>query len=160
VAVTGDEGRPAISSVHRPLSVPMPSELLSIGERGPEYYMHPVRSRGGGDENRSKLHRKLQGLRNSIEGELHTRASFAVSCPILVMVGCGLGMLFKTGNYLSAFALSVVPALLTICLMITGQHVSEDALASNMSLGLGLIWAGNVIVVGIALALLDFLRRQ
>jgi len=29
-----------------------------------------------------------------------------------------------------------------------------------MALGLGLIWAGNVIVFAIALALLDFLRRQ
>jgi hypothetical protein len=158
VAVTGDEGRPAISSVHRPLSVPMTSELVAIGERGPEFYMHAGRSRG--DENRSKLHRKLQGLRNGIEAEIHTRASFAVSCLILVMVGCGLGMMFKTGNYLSAFALSVIPALLTICLMVTGQHVSEDAASSSMSLGLGLIWAGNVIVFGIALALLDFLRRQ
>ena len=163
VAVTGDEGRPAISSVHRPLSVPMGEDLLAIGERGPDYYTHTRGQRGaggGGDENRSKLHRKLQGLKNGIEAEIHTRASFAVSCLILVMVGCGLGMMFKTGNYLSAFALSVIPALLTICLMVTGQHVSEDAASSNMSLGLGLIWAGNVLVLGIALALLDFLRRQ
>jgi lipopolysaccharide export LptBFGC system permease protein LptF len=120
--------------------------------------MHRTATRG--DENRSRLYRKLTFLRNSIESEIHSRASFAVSCLILVMVGCGLGMMFKTGNYLSAFALSVIPALLTICLMITGQHVSENSVANSLSLGLGLIWAGNVIVFAIALALLDYLRRQ
>jgi len=52
--------------------------------------MHPVRATRGeekrgahSDENRNKLHRKLQGLRNGIEAEIHTRASFAVSCLIL-----------------------------------------------------------------------------
>jgi lipopolysaccharide export LptBFGC system permease protein LptF len=159
VSVTGDEGRPAISSVHRPLSVPMTADLLALEARGPEFYMHRTQVRGG-DENRSKLYRKMLGLRNGIESEIHSRASFAVSCLILVMVGCALGMMFKTGNYLSAFALSVIPALLTICLMITGQHVSENSVANSLSLGLGLIWAGNVIVFGIGLGLLDYLRRQ
>ncbi len=158
VAVTGDEGRPAISSVHRPISVPMSSDLLAINARGPEFYMHRTQVRG--DENRGKLYRKLLSLRNNIEAEIHGRASFAISCLILVMIGCGLGMMFKTGNYLSAFALSVVPALLTICLMITGQHVSENPAANSLSLGLGLIWTGNVIVFAIAAALLEHLRRQ
>jgi lipopolysaccharide export LptBFGC system permease protein LptF len=158
VAITGDEGRPAISSVHRPLSVPMTSDLLEITSRGPEFYMHRIQVRG--DENRSRLHRKLVFMRNSIEAEIHSRASFAVSCLILVMVGCALGMMFKTGNYLSAFALSVVPALLTICLMITGQHVSENSVANSLTFGLALIWTGDVIVLAIALGLLDYLRRQ
>jgi len=158
VSVTGDEGRPAISSVHRPLSVPMTPDLLTIESRGPQFYMSRGAARG--DENRGKLHRKLLSLRNGIESEIHGRASFAVSCLILVMVGCALGMMFKTGNYLSAFALSVVPALVTICLMITGQHVAENSLVNSMSLGIGLIWTGNVIVFGLALGLLDYLRRQ
>jgi len=116
-------------SVHRPLSVPMTSDLLAIESRGPEFYTH--RGPRTGDENRTKLVRKLTGLRNGIESEIHSRASFAVSCLILVMIGCALGMMFKTGNYLSAFALSVIPALLTICLMITGQHVSENSVANS-----------------------------
>ncbi|HEV8605991.1 MAG TPA: LptF/LptG family permease [Tepidisphaeraceae bacterium] len=158
VAVVGDEGRPAISSLHRPLSIPMTPDLLAIDARGPEFYMHRTQARG--DETRGRLYRKLMGLRNGIESEIHSRASFAVSCLILVMVGCALGMMFKTGNYLSAFALSVVPALLTIALMITGQHVSENSVANSLSLGLGLIWAGNVIVFGLAIGLLGHLRRQ
>ena len=50
--------------------------------------------------------------------------------------------------------------LLTICLMITGQHVSENAAANSMSLGLGLIWTGNVIVFALAAGLLGYLRKQ
>ena len=44
--------------------------------------------------------------------------------------------------------------------MITGQHVSENPAANSLSLGLGLIWTGNVIVFAIAAALLEHLRRQ
>ena len=44
--------------------------------------------------------------------------------------------------------------------MITGQHVSEDPVANSLSFGLGLIWTGNVIVFGIALGLLEHMRRQ
>jgi hypothetical protein len=76
------------------------------------------------------------------------------------MVGCALGMMFRTGNYLSAFALSVIPALLTIALMITGQHVSENPATNSLSLGLGLIWTGNVLVLALALGLLGYLRKQ
>jgi len=158
VMITSDEGRPAISSMHRPISLPMTSDLLAISARGPAFYMH--RGPAKGDDSHGRLYRKLLSLRNGIESEIHTRASFAVSCLILVMIGCALGMMFKTGNYLSAFALSVIPALLTIALMITGQHVSENAAANALSLGLVLIWTGNVIVFALAMGLLGYLRKQ
>ena len=63
---------------------------------------------------------------NTVRSKLHSRASFAMSCLILVMVGCALGMMFRSGNFLNAFALSVVPALISIALIITGQHTAEN----------------------------------
>jgi lipopolysaccharide export LptBFGC system permease protein LptF len=158
VMITTDEGRPAVMSVGRPISLPMTPEIAAIEMRGPHYYMERAQSRG--DETRGRLYRKLLVLRNGITSEIHTRASFAISCLMLVMIGCALGMMFKTGNYLSAFALSVIPALFTIALMITGQHVSENVSSNSLSLGLGLIWTGNVIVFGLAMGLLGYLRKQ
>jgi hypothetical protein len=76
------------------------------------------------------------------------------------MIGCCLGMMFRSGNFLSAFALSVIPAILTITLVITGQQVSENTTLPNaLDLGLGLIWAGNVTVLALAGTLLLRLQR-
>jgi len=75
------------------------------------------------------------------------------------MVGCALGMISKSGNFLQAFAVSVVPALLCIALIVTGQHVCENT-PKSMGMGLSLIWSGNVIVLIMAIVLLGKLQRQ
>jgi hypothetical protein len=85
---------------------------------------------------------------------------------ILVIVGCALGMMFKSGNFLSAFALSVVPALVCIALIVAGQHTCEnvpwklDNFQNPLSLGLSLIWSGNVVVLVLAAVLWTRLTRQ
>jgi hypothetical protein len=84
------------------------------------------------------------------------------------MVGCALGMMFRSGNFLSAFAVSVVPALLCIALVVTGQHTCENvpwnvnpAQWNNpLHTGLLIIWSGNVAVAAIAVVLLWRLQRQ
>ena len=70
-----------------------------------------------------------------------------------------MGMMFRTGNFLSAFALSVMPALLCIALIVTGQHVAE-ADPKNLALGLSIVWSGNVLVLLIGAVLFGNLRRQ
>jgi hypothetical protein len=82
------------------------------------------------------------------------------------MVGCALGMMFRSGNFLSAFALSVIPALICIALIITGQHTCENVprdvtnFKNPFELGRNLIWSGNVAVAMIATVLLGRLQRQ
>jgi len=113
------------------------------------------------------LKRSLVVIGNNVTSELHARASFAISCLILVMVGCALGMMFKSGNFLTAFAVSLVPALISIALVITGQHTCENVprdvtvnFRNSLDLGLGLIWSGNIAVAAIAAVLLTRLQRQ
>lgn len=150
----------------RDINVPMPAAIQHIEDRTINDYTKP-----GGilPERRLQLYRAGLQISNSIVSELHSRASFAVSCFILVMVGCALGMMFRSGNFLNAFAVSVVPALISIALIITGQHTCENIpqlhqMSANFSnplnLGLGLIWSGNVIVAIIALTLIGKLQRQ
>jgi len=56
-------------------------------------------------------------------------------------------------------AVSVVPALLCIALIVTGQHVCENS-PNSMGMGLSLIWSGNVIVLIMGSILLTKLQRQ
>jgi hypothetical protein len=116
------------------------------------------------------LRREQVVVNNAVRGELHSRASFAVSCLILVLVGSALGMMFKSGNFLTAFAVSFAPALLCITLVVAGQQtadhipdvISPKFLSHNhpLQLGIALIWSGNAIVAIIAAALIGRLRRR
>ena len=72
-------------------------------------------------------------------------------------------MMFKSGNFLSAFALSVVPALIAIALIVMGQKTCENISSAGgnpLNLGLMIIWSGNLAVGTIATALLWRLQRQ
>jgi lipopolysaccharide export LptBFGC system permease protein LptF len=116
------------------------------------------------------LRREQVVVNNAVRGELHSRASFAVSCLILVLVGSALGMMFKSGNFLTAFAVSFAPALLCITLVVAGQQtadhipdlISPKFLLRNhpLQLGIALIWSGNAIVLAMATALIVRLRRR
>jgi lipopolysaccharide export LptBFGC system permease protein LptF len=113
-----------------------------------------------------KLVRELTVLKNDIVSESNSRISFAISCLILTFVGCALGMMFRSGNFLSAFAISFVPALIAITLIVAGQRVAGSVpgaypRADNpIQLGLGLIWSGNAANLLVAIGLWWRLQRQ
>jgi hypothetical protein len=162
--VQTDDAAIARSSFPRHFSLPMPADIRRLRqERSPEHYI-------AGDEIVSNEHRVLKRemykLRNSIQSEMHARASFAVSCLVLVMVGSALGMMFRSGNFLSAFGLSVIPALITIALIVTGQKTAENIpwaledMRDPLAIGLGIIWSGNVAVLAIGVVLLGKLQRK
>jgi lipopolysaccharide export LptBFGC system permease protein LptF len=159
----GDEEAPH-ENFTRSLVVPMPADIQRIENRSAADYVSGASADG---DQQNRLRRDVIQLYNSIISELMARLSFGVSCFILVMVGCALGMMFRSGNFLSAFAVSVVPALLSIALIVAGQHTCENIppnVTGNwndpLRIGLMLIWSGNAVVLGIATALLWRLQRQ
>jgi hypothetical protein len=166
VRLGNDEDASPRAAFSRDLNLPMPAEVKAIESRTIGDYTKPGSIL---PDRQRQLYRVGLQLTNSITSELHSRASFAVSCFILVMVGCALGIMFRSGNFLNAFAVSVVPALISIALIITGQHTCENvpqahqitaSFTNPLNLGLSLIWSGNVIVAVIAIALIGKLQRQ
>jgi lipopolysaccharide export LptBFGC system permease protein LptF len=162
--ITTDGGeQTSRSSFRREFLVPIDPEYKTIRERPVDDFLQ---SRVVPAEDRRKLARDLIVVGNDVRSEINGRASFAVSCLILVLVGCALGMMFKSGNFLSAFAVSVVPAMLSILLIVTGQHTAENVPSNPtpennpLALGLTLIWGGNLGVAAIASVLLWRLQRQ
>jgi lipopolysaccharide export LptBFGC system permease protein LptF len=100
-----------------------------------------------------------------IIGEVHARAAFVVSCLFLVLVGASLGMMFRSGNFLTAFAVSVIPAMLSTVLIVTGQHTVESTplhplQSSPMALGITIIWTGNIVIGVSALVLVWRLQKR
>lgn len=142
---------------------PMPAETKAIASQGMAHYLKSgVLDSGQHD----LLLRSILIVRNRVLSEVHGRASFGISCLILVMVGSALGIMFKSGNFLSAFAVSAVPALLCLALIMTGQQAADSLVASvpeagrNLRTGLTLIWSGNLAVLVAAVYLSGRLQRQ
>ncbi len=151
-------------------SFPMNARMLAMQNRTIEDFLA---DKSSSQKQRATLLEALVRLSNRVRSEMHARASFSVSCLILVMMGAAMGMIFKSGNFLNAFAISVIPAILTIVLVVSGQNMSEGIPNSLYLLpnpvtnplnplyaGLFVMWSGNVIVLVIAVALLWRLHRQ
>jgi len=156
----GDVARAAIS---QGFTVPMPAALRALNNATPQAY---ASADPNAPDTRHRMMREIIVLRNDIASELHTRAAFAFSCLILTMIGCALGMMFKSGNFLSAMALSFGPAMLCIMFVIAGQRTCGNIptkfwLATDpLRLGLSLVWTGNAMVGSLAVALMWRLQRQ
>jgi len=150
----------------QPFDVPMGPRVDVIAGRSVSYYAGVIAAAG----DQQRINRELLVLRNDILAESHSRVSFAISCLILVLVGCALGMMFRSGNFLSAFAVSFVPALVTITLIVAGQRISgnvPDDLAdvahyanTPLQMGLALVWAGNTVNFVLATSLLWRLQKK
>ena len=97
--------------------------------------------------------------KSKLLSEINSRAAFAISCLVLVMVGCSLGMMFRAGNFLSAFAVSFIPAMISIALIVTGQQICSRVTGGG-NMGLAFLWSGNAIVAVLGIFLLGRLQRQ
>lgn len=165
VIVTDGDRQSPRERFYQQFAIAMPEQIAAIpGARTPADYLD--KSRNILPEQQRKLARDRLLVTNSVISELHSRVSFAISCLILVMVGSALGMMLRSGNFLSAFAVSVVPALICISLIVTGQHTAENVpwdlsqYKGNINTGIAMVWAGNVLVGAVAVALLGRLQRQ
>jgi len=152
------------ASFSRSFAIPMPPSINKMANRTLADYLCDPKT-GAGDA--GLLRHEEAAANNAVRSELHSRASFAVSCLTLVMIGCALGMMFKSGNFLNAFAVSFIPALLCITLIVCGQqcatHVPDDVAPGYhdpLRLGLVFIWAGNLSVMTAVIFLTTRLQRQ
>lgn len=146
------------------IAVKMPDFVSKLSQRTAQEYFDDKSL--AGEVRSSHLKSDFYRQANQIEAELHARVGFAFSCFALTIVGAAIGMLFKSGNFVSAFAVSVGPALLSIVLIVTGQHIAEGVpkdLGKNfhnpLNTGLLVLWLGNALVAMLGTGLFLRLRR-
>ncbi|MHC4294026.1 MAG: LptF/LptG family permease [Planctomycetota bacterium] len=89
---------------------------------------------------------KIPRLVNKIKAEMHMRAAYSLSCFMMVAMGAALGLMFKGGQFVSAFAISVIPAALVIVMMITGKQILHSRSVAAY-LGLMTIWGGVLLLL-------------
>ncbi len=87
----------------------------------------------------------LPKLRGSIIGEMHLRMAYGLSCLLLVTMGGALGLIYRGGQIISAFALTAIPAFFVIVLIMTGKELcSNPGVQARFGFapGLAAIWGG------------------
>ncbi len=133
------------------LSMPMPHHIDAMSKRTALEYLKAENA--SSRERLKPLRLDIFKQQNQIESELHARFSFALSCLTLALVGAIIGMLFKSGNFVSAFAVSVGPALISIVLIVTGQHICETVpkdfgpnFHDPLRFGVTVLWSGVALV--------------
>jgi lipopolysaccharide export LptBFGC system permease protein LptF len=87
------------------------------------------------------LSRTREALAREVLAELHWRPAYAVGCFLMVVIGAALGVIFRGGQALTAFALAAIPASLVIILLLMGKELIANPGAPAM-LGIGAIWGG------------------
>jgi lipopolysaccharide export LptBFGC system permease protein LptF len=88
---------------------------------------------------------KVIQLVGEVIAEMHGRVAYGLSCFLLVAMGAALGLEFRGGQIISAFAISVVPAAVVIIMVIMGKQMVSNPRV-QMSAGLAAIWGGIALL--------------
>ncbi len=100
----------------------------------------------------------LEGTYRRIVATLHERTAYTFSVMVLVVLGAGLGIVFRGANAATAFGISFIPSLLVIVLIVTGKQMAQNA--GTFWIGLTVMWSG-ITAVGLLdwFTLTKWLRR-
>lgn len=105
------------------------------------------------EDQRLSLARAVNLVRHRVLSIIHHRLAYSLSGLLLVALGAALGVILRGGQVLTAFAISFVPLVLVVLLMIMGRGQAQEP--RTYVLGVGLIWSGlvlgallNVLVIG------------
>lgn len=90
---------------------------------------------------------KTKLLLNEIKAEMHGRVAYSLSCFLLVSLGAALGLIFRGGQFISAFAIAALPGSMVMILVLQGKKMMENPDVSNF-------WGPLVIWSGIGMMLL------
>ncbi len=153
--IPSEGGQPSLTGIVLPprvkeVNLPSPTELDKLAESSPSEQMRNLSA---------DARVQVQKLYDNIKSELHSRGSFSLSCLTLVLFGAALGILLKGKNPLAVFVLGFVPAIFLVLLITAGRQLAEGN-HKNVSSGIVLIWAGNVVLLALVAAVYAKLLRR
>lgn len=134
-----DTNRPPKWEVGR---LAIPPDILERGSKVmPEDMIEGKGVLGRGLALLPKLKIRIAKLQAKIRAEIHSRVAFGLSCFLLVGIGAALGLIFRGGQVISAFAISVVPGSIAIVMIIMGKKMVTNPDVSQTQ-GIAVIWGG------------------
>jgi lipopolysaccharide export LptBFGC system permease protein LptF/translation initiation factor 1 (eIF-1/SUI1) len=84
---------------------------------------------------------KIQKVVGDIRAEKHVRIAYSFSCFLLVAMGAALGIVFRGGQVIVAFAISMVPAGMVIVMILMGKEMISNPDVPEIR-GVAAVWGG------------------
>jgi len=91
----------------------------------------------------------ISRLKAKVQAEIHLRLAYGISTFLMVLVGAGLGLLWRGGQMLAAFAISAVPGSVVIMLLFMGRELIRST-GGHAEYGIAVIWGGIAALVAAA----------
>ena len=108
----------------------------------------------------TNLHEKvIPKIVLEITAEMHQRIAYGVSCLIMVAMGAALGLVFRGGQVVVAFALTVIPAVLVIAMVYMGTTIMQNPDAP-IGVGMAATWGGISLISVVNVVLYWRLSRK
>lgn len=82
--------------------------------------------------------------RAEVNGEIHFRASYALTSIAVVVMGAVLGIIVRGGQVLTAFGISCIPSLFVVLCSIVGRNLADKPEYAFVSLGV--MWGGTAMI--------------
>jgi lipopolysaccharide export system permease protein len=103
--------------------------------------------------------KRVPKVRGKAQAEMHSRLFYSCSCFFVVALGAALGMIFRGGQVISAFVLSLIPFVSVVLLLSAGRNMikSEDV---GVAVGIAIIWGGLAALAAGTAAAYGYLSRQ
>lgn len=98
-------------------------------------------------------------IRGEILAEMNVRLAFGLSCALLVALGAALGVIFRGGQMLAAFVISVAPASAVFVLILAGKKMIANPKSSDF-LGYAVMWGGLAAVLALDVLVYHRLARK
>lgn len=170
---TPDDPRPQVRATFPVGELPIPSAIANrLGQislrdlyvSAKDYTSNP-RILGGIADVRNY---KASALLSEIKAEMHSRVAYSMSCFLLVVLGAALGLMFRGGQFISAFAIAAIPGSFVIIMLLMGKSMLQNTKVINTTYfhvsgetwGLVAIWCGIVLLALANLVVYGRLARK
>jgi lipopolysaccharide export LptBFGC system permease protein LptF len=151
----GERKDPTVGPFQAPESVVQKAASIPLHELLEEDAPYDYNYRIG--KLRGQMANEMRTTVGKAAAEIHGRAAYSASALVLLMLGAGLGIIFKGGHFVSAFGLSFIPMLMVVVMIMTGRQLTTTGIGAMgivvIWLGVAVVGAANVIVLG------KFLKR-
>ncbi|MBN1941774.1 MAG: LptF/LptG family permease [Phycisphaerae bacterium] len=98
-------------------------------------------------------------IRGEIIAEMNVRVAFGLSCALLVAMGAALGVIFRGGQMLAAFVISVAPAAAVFVLILAGKKMIANPKSSDLA-GLVTMWGGLAVMLAVDIVIYYRLSKK
>jgi lipopolysaccharide export LptBFGC system permease protein LptF len=133
------------------VSMPLPAHIVAQQDAvslddlcaNPQAY---TRNAGIIEEIRYQREKRIPKVRSKAIAEMNVRLAYGVSCFLMVAMGSALGLIFRGGQVLNAIALTLVPAVSVMIMILMGKELirSEDI---EPMWGILSIWGGIMLIL-------------